>query len=71
MNSLREKLAALEHDQWANWMRYMFANFNKENIERWKRQIELPYELLTEGEKESDRTWADKVIALINEHFRM
>jgi len=58
---LREMLAALEHDQWAHWTRYMLANLTPENIERWKRQVETPYSELSEKEKDSDREWADKV----------
>lgn len=56
-----ERLAALEHEQWAHWTKYMLDNLTPENIERWRRQIETPYEQLTEAEKDSDREWADKV----------
>ena len=31
-------------------------------IRRWNRQINTPYEALTEKEQESDRVWADKVL---------
>lgn len=57
-----EKLAALEHDQWAHWTAYFLANLTPANIERWKRQIETPYESLSEVEKEADRKWARKVL---------
>lgn len=65
MNSLREKLAAHEHEQWAHWTKYMLDNLTPSNIERWKRQIETPYENLSEKEKNSDREWADKTLLLI------
>jgi hypothetical protein len=32
-------------------------------ISRWERQINTPYAELTEKEKNSDRVWADKVLA--------
>ena len=60
-----EKLAALEHEQWAHWTRYMLDNLTSENIQRWRRQIETPYEDLSEKEKESDRVWARKVMELM------
>lgn len=62
MADLMERLSALEHDQWAHWTRYMLDNLTQENIERWKRQCDTPYEELSEKEKESDREWARKVL---------
>jgi len=85
----REALAALEHDQWAHWTRYMLEVLQPlvcfgrgvireaaahgfvdseaikavEAIKRWHRQIETPYADLSEKEKNSDREWADKVLA--------
>ena len=64
--ALREALADLEHRQWAHWTRYMLDNMMPENIARWRSQIETPYVDLTEAEKDSDRVWADKVLALID-----
>ncbi|MEH1855894.1 MAG: hypothetical protein V7L11_30490 [Nostoc sp.] len=61
----KERLAELEHQQWAHWTRYMLDNLTTDNIERWRRQIEIPYAELSETEKASDRRWADKVIKLI------
>jgi len=67
LKALRELLANLEHRQWAHWTRYMLDNLTDENIARWKRQIATPYDQLTEKEKDSDREWADKVIALLED----
>jgi len=64
---LIEKLAALEHDQWAHWTKYMLANMTDENIARWKEQIDTPYSELSEKEKDSDREWAQKVLDIIEE----
>jgi hypothetical protein len=63
-NNLREKLAELEHKQWAHWYRYMVANLTPENRRRWDGQAATPYALLTEVEKNCDREWADKVLEI-------
>jgi hypothetical protein len=34
-------------------------------VERWKRQMETPYTDLSEGEKESDRAEADKMLEIL------
>lgn len=60
----REAIAALEHEQWAHWTRHMLDNLTDENIDRWRRQIDTPYHALSEPEKDMDRVWADKVLAL-------
>lgn len=61
---MREKIADLEHEQWAHWTKYMLDNLTPENIARWRKQIDTPYAELSEKEKDSDRAWADKVLAL-------
>ena len=71
--SILEKLAALEHEQWAHWTEYMVKSvpveFSNEDIKRWRRQIETPYEELSEYEKDADRIWASKVLVIIMEHY--
>ena len=79
---LRERLAELEHEQWAHWAKHMLGilkplfggmptepEFQRARIalERWERQIEAPYYDLTEEERDSDREWADRVIAVLEE----
>ena len=76
MNEIREKLAALEHEQWAHWTAYMLeklfpqlfdgsqAVYPSEDVKRWMVQIKTPYAELSEKEKDSDRVWADKVLGL-------
>jgi hypothetical protein len=61
-----ETLAALEHEQWAHWTTYMLANLTPENIARWKQQCATRYDDLSGGEKELDREWARKVLALLS-----
>jgi len=63
---LRDKLASLEHEQWKVWTKYFLNNLNPENINRWKKQIKLKYEQLSEKEKVSDRKWADKVLKYLH-----
>jgi len=72
---LREKLAGLAHDQWAGWMEYLF--FKSKQVdgcvvipawanERWRRQVATRYTDLSEEEKDSDRSEADKFLAVFN-----
>jgi hypothetical protein len=63
---LVEELADIEHQQWAHWTKYMLDNLTDENIARWKKQIETPYEKLTEKEKDSDREWALKTLEIVD-----
>lgn len=72
---LREKLAALQHTFWANWMEYLFnksidnqdGTFTvpADQVTRWKRQMQTAYEELPEEEKASDRELADQMLGEI------
>jgi len=68
---LLERLAALEHNQWAHWTSYMLEHLTPENIERWKRQTQTSYVDLSDGEKESDRDWARKAIEIMQSESKM
>lgn len=60
-----DRLAAIEHERWAHWQRYMHEAGERlpdgrlvlpsDQVSRWGRQIATPFEALTEAEKESDR----------------
>ncbi len=63
-----EELAELEHDQWVSWTKYFLDNYNDENVNRWRRQVNQKYSQLSESEKESDRVWAKRVIQLIQKY---
>lgn len=59
---LIEKLAAIEHERWADWQRYCHDKIDSVgghipvNLkENWERQIATPYDQLSEEEKQSDR----------------
>lgn len=73
--SQREKIAAVQHEIWSHWMKYLFSVSVKNEdgsyiipaakVERWQRQMATPYEALTDREKESDQDQADKVLAVL------
>lgn len=66
---LVEQLAAIEHERWADWQRWVHAKAGPdpthsgkgallllpEDVERWQRQISTPYAELSEREKQADR----------------
>lgn len=67
-----EALAALEHEQWVHWTKYLldtlvrrypFLADHDPDVRRWREQIATPYADLTEHEKDSDRFWARKAMA--------
>lgn len=73
---IRENLAALAHEQWSGWMKYLFSKciYNHADgtytipqwaVERWSRQMEVDYKDLSESEKDSDRAEADLVMIFI------
>jgi hypothetical protein len=73
-DEMREQLAALIHQQWCAYMAYHLAQCERadgsfaipyEYHRALKRLINTPYAELTDGEKESDREEADKVLAVI------
>ena len=73
--SLREQIANREHEQWSDWMKYLFSKCSYTDqghavidsglVSRWKRQMETPYSELPEIEKESDRLEADKILSIL------
>jgi len=79
-SDIRERLAALAHDQWSGWMKYLFKKCQMNDdgtvtipawaVERWSRQMLTGYKDLPEDEKESDRKEADRYLMIINENGR-
>lgn len=74
---MRERLAALAHQQWSSWMKYLFSE-STSNADgsitipawaatRWRRQAYACYSELTETERDSDRHEADRIIAVLEE----
>lgn len=79
---LFEKLAAIEHERWADWQKYLHSKCIKiddartgikgflipdDSVKRWVRQIATSYEELSEEEKESDREQVMRYWDLIKE----
>lgn len=74
LTQLREQLAAIEHQRWADWQSYMHSQcyglpysadsgalvIPRELVERWERQSATPYAELSEAEKDSDRRQVDR-----------
>ena len=65
LEAVLERLAAIEHERWAHWQRYIHSRAEQlpdgsmvipaDLVARWSKQIETPYEALTAEERESDR----------------
>lgn len=75
---LREKLAAIEHERWSNWQRYLHGlcveQPESKNLvivrtmrEHWERQMNTHYDKLTEAEKDSNRKEVDKYLPLLKD----
>lgn len=70
-----ERLAAIEHERWAYWQRYVHDQCVRredgslvipaELAKRWGGQIDTPYTELTEEEKESDREQVQRYLPTI------
>lgn len=76
---MREEIAAVQHEIWAHWMKYMFSILPLhlrygtvlipvDKVNRWKKQMNTPYNELSEKEKESDRSQADKILKCIDQN---
>jgi hypothetical protein len=73
--SLVEELAALEHQRWAHWQRYVHEKGQRrpdgsivlpaDLVSRWERQINTLYEDLGNEEKESDREQVQKYLPIL------
>ena len=73
-----EELAEFSHSSWSGWMKYLFSKSTsdederevipKELVDRWKRQLGTDYKDLSEGEKESDRDEAKKILKIVNKY---
>jgi len=60
-----QRLAAIEHERWAHWQRYVHDQCESkedgslvipaELVARWEAQIKTPYNELTDDEQQSDR----------------
>lgn len=73
--SVLEELAAVEHERWSHWQKYVHSKCSRqadgslliplELVVRWERQISLPYDCLNEQEKESDREQVHRYLPVV------
>lgn len=65
-DELLEVLARLEHLQWVTWSKEIARteNINPERLERWEK-LWKSYSVLSDEQKEQDRKWAKKVLAVL------
>jgi uncharacterized protein YecT (DUF1311 family) len=75
LQGLREKLAAIEHERWSDWQKWVHncgvkhpngdITLKAVDVNRWDEQINTPYKDLTENEKDSDRDQVDRYWPLV------
>jgi hypothetical protein len=75
LDGLLERLAAIEHERWSHWQRYMHGKAERqpdgslllpaELVARWDAQMNTPYAALSEKMKESDRDQVKRYLPLI------
>jgi hypothetical protein len=80
LDQLLEDLAAIEHQRWAHWQRYVHDSGKQlpdgsillpaDLVERWERQINTSYGGLSQSEKDSDREQVRKYLPLIERWFQ-
>ena len=64
LDELRELLAEIEHIQWWTWTMAIEKDVEPNRVMSWKNS-RIPYSVLPEFVKTSDRCWADVVIELL------
>jgi hypothetical protein len=79
-DDLLETLAALEHDRWSHWQRYLHDQCRHQDngslvipaelARRWSRQASTAYQDLSEEEKESDREQVSRYLPVIAHALR-
>jgi hypothetical protein len=75
-----EQLAAVEHERWSHWQRYLHSQcvpggdgsliIPAALVSRWTEQMSTDYADLTEAEKESDREQVRKYLLVIGSALR-
>ena len=75
--ALVNKLAAIEHERWAHWQRYMHGKASRQDdgalvipaelVARWEKQIETPYANLSAADQESDKEQVERYLPIIEE----
>lgn len=73
--ALLEELAAIEHERWAHWQRFMHEQGERQPdgslvlphdlVAKWDRLIDTPYAQLTDKEQESDRDQVRRYLPVV------
>lgn len=80
LNGLVESLAAIEHERWSHWQRYLHSKCVRQPdgsltlppdlAARWEKQSATKYAELSEQERESDREQVRSYLPLIASALR-
>jgi len=75
LETLIDKLAAVEHERWAHWQRYLHSKGQRltdgslvlpaEMVQHWEKQIATSYASLSESDKISDRQQVRRYLPII------
>jgi len=75
LGGLMEQLAAVEHERWSHWQRYLHSKCVRQPdgslllpadlVTQWEKQIDKKYAELSDQERESDREQVRKYLPLI------
>jgi hypothetical protein len=75
LSGLLEQLAAIEHERWSHWQRYVHTKCLRQPdgslllpadlVVRWEKQMNTKYVELNDQERESDREQVRKYLPLI------
>lgn len=74
-----DSLAKAQHEIWSRWMKWQFSCCNEmphtgsliipgDKVERWKRQMNTPFDQLSEEEKETDRMVAKEFLSILKDN---
>ncbi|TAL83905.1 MAG: hypothetical protein EPN75_00445 [Beijerinckiaceae bacterium] len=77
--ALVDRLAAIEHERWSHWQRYMHGKATRQEdgallipadiVARWEKQIATAYADLPPDEQESDKEQVERYLPIIEEAF--
>ncbi|AOG22991.1 hypothetical protein [Acidovorax sp. RAC01] len=79
LEAMREELAAIEHERWSHWQRYLHSKGDRQQdgslllpanlVVQWEHQMTTAYAMLSETEKQSDREQVERYASLIATRF--
>lgn len=77
--ALVDRLAAIEHERWSHWQRYMHGKAIRQEdgallipadlVARWEKQIATAYADLPPDEQESDKEQVERYLPIIEKAF--